>query len=233
MIFSVESKVLMDFSPEIDQTKFAKMFGDKNHRGFSYALNEKIQMYTACLDKFLSPQLIYRILRIDSAEDGTLQLKDGIRFNSAKLSRALSRCVEAACFVATIGDGIETEINRLTAQNRISDAFILDAMGSLLVEELVNRFQQNMQRRYRREGKATSLRFSPGYCDWSLEEQKNLFGLFDQDVLEVELSDTCLMSPRKSISGIFGISSKESSRWVSAFNPCRECAEKNCGERRK
>lgn len=225
--------MLMNFSPEIDRLKFAKMAGAKNNRGFSYALNEKIEMYTAGLDTFLSPQLSYRIVEIDSAAYGLVRLAGGIEFSSTKLSRALSRCVEAVCFVATIGDEIETEINRLTAQNRLSDAFILDTMGSLLTEGLVNRFQQDMQSRYRREGKATSLRFSPGYCDWSIEEQKKLFRLFDEDVLEVELSDTCLMSPRKSVSGIFGISSKGSRGWVSAHNPCRECAQKGCTERRK
>ena len=110
--------MLMNFSPEIDQAQLAKMFGDKNLRGFSYALNEKIDMYTAGLDKFLSPRLNYRKLEIDSAENGSLRLKEGIEFNSKKLSRTMSQCVEAVCFVATIGDGIENEINRLTAQNR-------------------------------------------------------------------------------------------------------------------
>jgi len=224
--------MLMNFTPEIDRAQFAEKFGAKNLRGFSYALNEKIDLYTAGLGKLLSPRLDYRKLTIDAAENGTLRLKGGIEFNSRKLSKAMSRCVEAVCFIATIGDGIENEINRLTDQNRLSDAFINDTMGSLLVEGLVNQFHQEMQSRYRQEGRSTSLRFSPGYCDWSIEEQKKLFDLFDEDLLDVELSDTCLMSPRKSISGVFGISSNACSRWVSTYNPCRDCSKKNCSERR-
>ena len=224
---------MMDFSPKIDPVQFTKAFGGKNFRGFSYALNEKIDMYTAGLDRLYSPRLNYRKFEIDSAENGSLRLKGGIEFNSKKLSSVLRPCVEAVGFIATIGDGIENEMSRLTAQNRLSDAFIVDTMGSLLVEGLVNQFQQEMQSRYRQQGKATSLRFSPGYCDWSIEEQKKIFDLFDEDFLEVKLSDTCLMSPRKSISGVFGISSKGSSGWVSTYNPCRECSKKDCTERRK
>ena len=225
--------MLLDFSPEIDQVKFVKMIGGRNYRGFSYALNEKIDLYKARLGKLLSPQLNYRKYEIDSAESGILRLKGGIEFNSQKIARAMKPCVEAVCFIATIGDGIEDEIDRLTSQNRLSDAFIIDTMGSLLVEGLVNQFQQEMQSRCRQEKRATSLRFSPGYCDWSIEEQKKIFDLFNKDFLDVELNKTCLMSPRKSVSGVFGISSQDSRTWVSTHNPCRECAKKDCTERRK
>ena len=225
--------VRMDFSPEIDREQFAKMFGGRNASVFSYALNEKIEMYTAGLDRLYSPRLNYRIFDIDCAETGIVRLETGIELSSRKLSIALGPCLEAVCFIATIGDEIEQKISRLTARNRLSDAFIVDTMGSLLVEGLVNQFQQEMQSRYRRQGRAVSLRFSPGYCDWPVDEQKKIFDLFDKAVLEVRLSDTCLMLPRKSISGVFGISSKDSRKWVSAHNPCRTCAKKNCNEKRK
>ena len=225
--------MLLDFSPEIDRVQFARMFGSRNFRGFSYALNEKIDLYKARLGKLLSPQLNYRKYEIDSAESGILRLTGGVEFNSQKLARAMKPCVETVCLIATIGDGIEDEIDRLTAQNRLSDAFIIDTMGSLLVEGLVNQFQQEMHSRYQQEKRATSLRFSPGYCDWSIEEQKKIFDLFNNDFLDVELSDTCLMSPRKSVSGVFGISSQHSRTWVSTHNPCKECAKKDCTERRK
>jgi len=222
----------MDFSPEIDRVQFARMFGGKDFHEFSHALNTKIDTYTEGMDELLSPQLNYRKLEIASAEHGIFRLTEGTAFKSHKLSRVMRQCAEAVFFIATIGAGIENKIRRLTARNRLSDAFVIDTMGSLLVEELVNQFQNEMRGRYRREGRAISLRFSPGYCDWPIEEQKKLFDLFNEDLLEVTLSDTCLMSPRKSISGVFGISYQDTRPWVAAHNPCRECAKKDCNERR-
>jgi hypothetical protein len=223
---------LVNFEPEINRDQFAKMFGGRNSSVFSCSLNEKLEIYTAGLERLYSPRLNYRIIDIDCVEAGIVRFKAGVEFNSKKLSRVMRQCDEAVCFIATIGDEIEREISRLTAQNRLSDAFIVDTLGSLLVEGLVNQFQEEMRSRYRLQGRAASLRFSPGYCDWPIDQQKKIFDLFAQALLEVRLSETCLMSPRKSISGVFGISSKAGGQWVSAHNPCRTCAKKDCDEKR-
>ena len=225
--------VVIDFSPKIDREKLAKMLGDKNHQGLSPSLAGKIDIHMAGIDALLTPRLDYRTLEIGSTENGILELKEGMKFASKKLAKTMSRCVEAISFIATIGENIENKINKLTADNQLSDAFILDSMGSLLVEGFVNQFQQNMQNKYLQEKRSTSIRFSPGYCDWPIVEQKKLFELFNKDSIAVRLNDACLMSPRKSISGIFGISSRKTREWVSAYNPCTECGKKGCSERRK
>jgi hypothetical protein len=67
---------------------------------------------------------------------------------------------------------------------------------------------------------------SPGSGDvdvWPIEQQKQLFGIFGdtQALIGVRLTDSCLMVPNKSVSGI---------RFPTeiTFRACRLCHRENC-----
>ncbi len=117
-------------------------------------------------------------------------------------------------------------------QKRLAEAYLLDAMGSVMVENLVEQFQSHMGEHYQAQDKLVTLRFSPGYCDWPVTEQKKLFKLLDFKKIGVELSDSCLMQPRKSISGVFGLYPCPDGKDRSAYNPCLECNKFDCPNRR-
>jgi hypothetical protein len=73
-----------------------------------------------------------------------------------------------------------------------------------------------------------------GYCDWSLREQTAVFNQFeDSKSLGVTLSDSCLMTPRKSVSGVFGIIPKNGNQTIADYNPCTNCSKTDCIARRK
>jgi cobalamin-dependent methionine synthase I len=135
------------------------------------------------------------------------------------------------CFAGTIGAEVDEEIDRLTSKNKYSDAFVVDATGSAGAEQLVEAFHQGMEKFLRTQGKGVTVRFSPGYCDWTVEEQAKLFKLLETDLIGVELSDSFLMTPRKSVSGIFGLTSTPSSK-STRYNPCAHCGKKDCMARR-
>ncbi|MBN2514906.1 MAG: hypothetical protein JXC33_02610 [Deltaproteobacteria bacterium] len=144
----------------------------------------------------------------------------------------MKHCKDAVCFIATIGDGVEKEIARLTEEERLFDAYILESMGSMAVENMVDAFFKDMETKYNAQDKGITLRFSPGYCDWSVKEQKKLFRLIDATRIDVTLTDSCLMHPRKSISGIFGIHPFDGDNPVFQYNPCSDCMKKDCTARR-
>jgi cobalamin-dependent methionine synthase I len=98
-------------------------------------------------------------------------------------------------------------------------------------DNMVATFHERMKDEYKNQGKQVTLCFSPGYCDWPITEQKKLFNLLDSQDVDVELSDSCLMTPRKSISGVFGIQSDEK-HGDKAYNPCWDCNKTDCQARR-
>ena len=175
---------------------------------------------------------MYRMLRIASC-DGSLQLEDDLRFNSLKAAKLFHGCTDVCCFLATLGNKIDKEIVRLTSRKRSPDAYILDAMGSNAIENVVERFHGRAKKRMLSKDKAVTLRLSPGYCDWPLREQKKIFSLLDSEKIGVELTASSLMQPRKTISGIFGIMPPSANCKTAAYNPCSDCRKEHCIARRK
>ncbi|MBE9572223.1 MAG: hypothetical protein IMF11_16465 [Proteobacteria bacterium] len=94
---------------------------------------------------------------------------------------------------------------------------------------MVEKFHQRITAKYESENKGVTLCFSPGYCDWPITEQKKIFTLFDSNATGIELLDSCMMRPRKSISGVFGIYNDIQK---APYNPCLDCSKKNCNGRR-
>ncbi|MFC1995291.1 vitamin B12 dependent-methionine synthase activation domain-containing protein [Chloroflexota bacterium] len=75
-----------------------------------------------------------------------------------------------------------------------------------------------------------SRRFSPGYCDWELSQQKMVFRAMNGDFAGIRLTEECLMVPQKSISGIMGLGTCDSN--IENYNPCVTCKERDCPGRR-
>jgi len=218
----------MNITPELYMDKLAARFGAGEAHRFSNAVRSRVNMWKTRLNRLMEPVLTYRIVDIPYRTKSMLELERGVRLKSVKLARALRDSRKAVCFLVTIGPGIEEEINRLMEDKHLSEAYILDALGSVAVEDMAEQFQRCMESRHFEKGLVSTLRFSPGYCDWPVTEQRPLFRVLDSRKAGVELLDSCLMHPRKTVSGVFGLSSRE----APPYNPCLECSRTHCEARR-
>lgn len=148
------------------------------------------------------------------------------RTKSKALSKLLENCDEIIIFTATIG----LELDRYIAkQQRISPvkALLANAYGAERIENLCDTFCEDIKNQLQSENKFITRRFSPGYGDFPLESQKEMFALLDPNrQIGVSLNESLLMSPSKSVTAIMGIKS-EKCKNISA-NKCNECSNKNC-----
>jgi len=222
----------IDINSSLERCELSRLLGRRGHESFSCSLRTKIENCKRTLRNLLAPQLHHRMQGIDRIEIESVGLKGDTTFRSRKLAQALKDSEEIICFVATLGSGLDREILRLMAEKRLSQAYVLDAMGSVAVEDMVEQFYQRKQIEFAAENKSVTLRFSPGYCDWPVSEQKQLFSLFGSEHTGVELLDSCLMTPRKSISGVFGLFYSTNTQFNSPYNPCRDCKKTDCVARR-
>ncbi|NVM22634.1 MAG: hypothetical protein HWN68_12755 [Desulfobacterales bacterium] len=222
----------MLINPRLESYELSRLFGGGGRQSFSRSLRTKLETRERTLSTLLEPRLHYRVKKIDKISNGFVSLEGGITFRSTRLSQALKDSDKIVCFVATVGSGIEREIVRLTADNRLSEAYILDAMGSVAVENIVEQFCQRKEAKFALENKSVTLRFSPGYCDWPITDQKKLFELFGSESTGVGLLDSCLMQPRKSISGVFGLFHHIPPHASPPYNPCHNCKKTDCIARR-
>ncbi|VEN74434.1 conserved hypothetical protein [Candidatus Desulfarcum epimagneticum] len=214
---------------EINEKLLVKKFNGSLKNKFSNATKQRILKNQDFLRRNITPELYCRIDRITHAETGYIKCETGVVFNSVKLSNMLKNARFLFSFIATVGPEIDREMKRQTKQRRLSDAFVLDVMASLAIENMVDYIWKSVKAFCREKGLYTTLRLSPGYCDWPLEEQQKLFFLFKSRQSAITLSPSHLMTPRKTISGIFGISQHAQD---AEHNPCRRCHKSKCPTRR-
>lgn len=224
---------MIAIEPTFEKYELARLLGSSKSCRVSHAVDIKIDRLQPIFKDLLEPSLRYCVKHISLIKKKHVHIQGGPVLTSLKLSRTLKNCEEVICFIATIGNGIDDAIARLMAANRFSDAYILDSMGSVAVENMVESFWDRMRNDCEADGKEATLRFSPGYCDWPVTEQKKLFSLFDSADTGVELTDSCLMQPRKSISGVFGVAPFGHGVPAAPYNPCSECWKRDCSARRK
>jgi len=112
---------------------------------------------------------------------------------------------QAALFICTAGEDFTRMTNALNEQGDIMEAYLLDAIGSLTVENAMDKIQEDLKLSLQKDHLKISNRYSPGYCNWQLTDQKSLFKLIGENQIGINLSDSYLMTPRKSVSGLIGI----------------------------
>jgi len=225
-------QIVEDVQPRIVTNELARLMGDRKHQGLSRRLSTKVERVTRSFGELMEPRFAYRRLRLESAGHGVVRLEDGLEFRGGRMARALGEADEVVCFLATLGEEVDLEIGRLFRENRLAEGYILDALGSVAVENLVEQFHRQTEDESRKSSRGVTLRFSPGYCDWPITDQARLLSLFDTAALGVKLQDSCLIHPRKSVSGVFGVTRPGQALHQAPHNPCLACAKTDCFARR-
>lgn len=146
------------------------------------------------------------------------------------ISRQLRGSEAFAFFVATAGAEFEDYQMRLKDDDDMVRTFIADAFGSVMAERTADLMEQDLQNEISSRGWLHTNRFSPGYCGWHVSEQQRLFRLFGiERPCGVSLTESSLMLPIKSVSGVIGIGPKVRKLEYS----CGLCDYKDCYKRRR
>ena len=127
---------------------------------------------------------------------------------SSDLARNLRGCMDAFVMGATIGVGID----RLIARAEITDmasAAIYQAVGAAYIEDYCDHVNDEIKALAEKQGLVTRPRFSPGYGDFGLEYQREIFNLLNLPKhVGVSLSESLMMTPSKSVTAIIGVASE-------------------------
>ena len=134
-----------------------------------------------------------------------------------------------ALFICTSGLEFETYQQRLKEQGDMVRVFIADALGSVIAEKCADQMEKALQESIDKLGWMHTNRFSPGYCGWHVSQQQLLFPLFQGHTCGVKLTDSSLMVPIKSVSGIIGLGEKVRKLEYT----CGLCDFKQCYKRKK
>ena len=139
-----------------------------------------------------------------SVSDGQIRLGT-VRTESKNLLKNLDGCEAVILFGATVGIEIDRLIMRY-GKDLPSLAVCLQALGAERIEALCDQFCTDIARKQGLQDKRLRPRFSPGYGDFPLDTQKEIFAVLGCDRrIGLTLNDSLIMSPTKSVTAIIGI----------------------------
>lgn len=148
---------------------------------------------------------------------------------SKDLTKCLQGCHEVVLFAATIGLEIDRKIARYE-RFAPTKTLLMHAYGAERIEALCDKFCEEFEKEVLKDGLSCTNRFSPGYGDLPLQVQQDFFTLMDCNrKIGVSLNESLLMTPSKSVTAIFGISSCRKHR--NRNHNCSQCNNLDCAYR--
>jgi hypothetical protein len=118
------------------------------------------------------------------------------------ITRQLAGATHFAVFLATAG----AEFEEWMKSHDMFESFIADALGSVVAERTADEMEKALQASIDKLRWKRTNRFSPGYCEWATAEQRQLIPLLGTpNPCGIRLTESALMWPVKSVSGIIGL----------------------------
>jgi hypothetical protein len=171
--------------------------------------------------------IIYDKVRFDST-DKSIEIND-LKFQIEKIVFGQIRKSESiAFFLCTAGEEIGVRSRKAMQERDLLRGYVYDVIGSEIVEAAADLMQNELENTVALQGRKITNRYSPGYCDWNVSEQHKLFQLIPDNFCGIRLTESALMDPVKSVSGIIGIGTEVKHN---AYT-CNFCDMKDCIYRR-
>ncbi|MCX8128774.1 MAG: methionine synthase [Clostridia bacterium] len=135
-----------------------------------------------------------------------IKLMNGVIFKSENLSKLLSMSSEVVLMASTAGKDVVERISREINSGNAAFGVILDSVASQTADAGLNWLSNFLNKILSREGrKLTKHRYSPGFGDLPLSYQRVIFELLGLGKLDMELTDSFMLMPEKSVIAIAGV----------------------------
>ena len=175
------------------------------------------------------PKGIYSKVMIKNiSSEGRINLENGL---CLEINNSMLNLLRGASYLAfglsTIGKNLEEKVVELFAQNEYPKAMALDAVGTVASKFLSNYVKSLICQEAKEQNFQTTKYFSPGSCDWNINQQKKIFQIIPADKIGVKLTESYMMIPKKSLSWVIGIG-KEIIIPSKGDDSCKNCLAENC-----
>jgi hypothetical protein len=169
----------------------------------------------------ISARAVYRVSYIDEKGVDAVTI-NGVRLRSRVLRKNLEEVGRVFPYVVTLGAELEAKV---ADYPDMLEKYYLDTIGNVALTEARKHLEDGLRSRLALGGMSF---MSPGSLkDWPIEEQRPLFEIIGdvEGAIGVSLSESLLMIPRKSVSGLFFSTDIR-------FQSCQLCPRTRCENRR-
>lgn len=195
---------MQDFDFKMDKKEVLRYLGYRG-QDINEELKEKTEhMIKLCLEK-ASPLYGYRLFETAENETGIALKSTDVILKGESIKKHLKGANICAIMAITLGVGIERQLSVLQHSD-MPGAVIFNAACTALTEEVADRCCDLIKEEAESKGFTTGKRYSPGYGDLPVEQQKDILSLLDaQKKLGITLTDSFFMVPRKSVTAVIGL----------------------------
>lgn len=173
-------------------------------------------------------KFVYRIFELSYTDINSVKVNN-ITIRSQNLIKNLSGCEKCILFGITLGAMVDRVLQKYEKIN-MAKAVVFQACAAAYLEEECNKMQLSWSEELKQEEKYLRPRFSPGYGDFSILHQKDILDLLDAPrKIGLTMTESCMMTPTKSVTAIIGISNTNERCHVSG---CEVCEKTDCIYRR-
>lgn len=167
------------------------------------ALEEELSRCEQEILRSARPHAVWRLFALE--RDGRLA-GTAFRPEGCDIAELLNGCSSVILMAATLGSETELRLKRSQIRN-MGEAVILDAAASAAIENVCDNLYADLEKHF--APKYLTDRFSPGYGDFPLSQQRALFEVLDVTrQIGVSLSESGLMLPQKSVTALIGVSDR-------------------------
>lgn len=194
----------MPLGVKIPEKEVRRYMGLRGPVDISPDTDAMIKKAIGALEKDCSPKYVSRAFPV-TVEGNEVRFADVV-IKSRSLARNLAGCTQCVLFAATAGHFCDMLVKRASVTSS-AYASCCQAAGAAAIEAYCDLINDKIKDEYEAKGLFARPRFSPGYGDLPLENQKDWFRLLDiTRNTGIELTGSLLMVPTKSVTAIIGLS---------------------------
>ncbi|MBA1336333.1 MAG: Methionine synthase activation domain [Firmicutes bacterium] len=160
------------------------------------------------LGKLIKPVIYWADMPVELAGDRlVLPGDDRMEFESIYLAQGIEGARRVTIMAATIGGRLPQYSSACMGAGRHWEGTVADLLGSSAVEIVTDDFFRFLEREYSAKGLYPTLRYSPGYGDWDLKDQKRIIDLLNTEP-DIRINGNYILEPVKSVTALVGWSGK-------------------------
>ncbi|MFH1690236.1 MAG: vitamin B12 dependent-methionine synthase activation domain-containing protein [Candidatus Eisenbacteria bacterium] len=175
------------------------------------------------------------VAEVDTGEFAVIYEGAGDNDDPSPLREIFPRAESLTLFAITLGSSLSDRVPALFDGGELALAATLDAAASEGTELAGVHLDGVVLAGARASGRASDaariLRYSPGYCGWNLTGQRALFSALGPEAIGIRLTESCLMKPVKSISGVMVAGPPEIHDFEDNYDFCSSCRTHDCRRR--
>ncbi|WP_418791515.1 Vitamin B12 dependent methionine synthase activation subunit [Phosphitispora sp. TUW77] len=154
----------------------------------------------------ISPTAVLCEIAVKSVGENQLILEDGHTLNSELLVKVANTAEKVLLFISTIGIAIEDRAAEYKKAGKRMEAFVCDPVGTAYSVISAYSTIEKIQKQYHDKGFKTTFPLRPGHSYWThREDMKTIFKILRPERIGIELTESNLIIPFKSIAMVVGI----------------------------